>query len=159
MPKLTFRQTAIATGLTAIAVGGFVLGWLQNDDGGRPLPKAGAVSEWMPLKPKTADLPADAKILATKLPFGAAAQQSGAAPGGNVPTAAAQWRIGGVVTTESRRHLVLLIRQPGQNSDRPEDRQVGDQLPDGSIIRAVEPGSVTVDRGDSIVTIKMFAQK
>ena len=32
-------------------------------------------------------------------------------------------------------------------------------LPDGSIVRSVEPTNVTIDRQGAIVTIKMFAQR
>jgi hypothetical protein len=160
MPKLGFRQTAIGAAIAAVAVWSFVLGWLQNDEGSQNARKTDTVSEWTPIKPKTLDLAADAKTLTSKLPFGVPAQP-GTTPSvvGPGPTPQPQWRIGGVVITETRRYLVLLIREPGQNADQPEKRQVGDQLPDGGIVRAVEPGSITVDRGGSIVTIKMFAQK
>jgi hypothetical protein len=53
---------------------------------------------------------------------------------------------------------VILLRQPGQNSDRAELRQIGESLPDGSVIRAVDWSSVTVDRQGTVDTVRMFVK-
>ena len=60
--------------------------------------------------------------------------------------------------TEAGRHLIVLIRRPGDNATRSEIRRLGEELPDGSIVRAVEPSNVTIEREGTIVRIKMFAQ-
>jgi hypothetical protein len=51
---------------------------------------------------------------------------------------------------------VVLVRPPGQNEDRTELRQVGESLPDGGIIRSVDPSGVTIDRQGTLVTVRMF---
>jgi hypothetical protein len=107
------------------------------------------------------DLSADAKILSAIRPFGGGAAAGGAiAPVGTTPgnATAAQWRIGGIVTTETSRRLVILLRQPGQSSDRAELRQIGESLPDGSILRSVDTSSVTLERQGTIATVRMFAR-
>ena len=60
--------------------------------------------------------------------------------------------------TETSGYLIILIRRPGENAARSEVRHPGEELPDGSIVRTVEPANVTIDRQGAIVTIKMFAQ-
>jgi hypothetical protein len=52
--------------------------------------------------------------------------------------------------------VVVLLRPPGQNTDRTELRQVGDSLPDGGVVRSVDAGSVTIDREGTLVTVRMF---
>jgi hypothetical protein len=147
--------------MASIALSGFALGWWGVDDTRRSLSARPAVLDWKPFKARTSDLSADAQILAAKLPFGGAAKQPDTTAAAAAPVAAAspEWRVRGIVTTEKRRRLVLLIRQPGQNSDRTETREIGQSLPDGSIVRTIEPNRVTVDREGTIVTIRMFAQQ
>jgi hypothetical protein len=55
-------------------------------------------------------------------------------------------------------HVIILIRRPGENATRSEIRHPGEELPDGSIVRTVEPTDVTIDRQGASVRIKMFAQ-
>jgi hypothetical protein len=159
--RLTARQAGIAAGLAGLGVSAFALGWWQDDPAGRGAIRANAAAaEWKIPQPKPADLAADAKIVLSKQPFGAAAERgatggaAGAAGGGNpTPT---QWRIGGIVTTETSRYLVVLLRPPGQNTDRTELRQVGESLPDGGIVRSVDPSGVTIDREGTVTTVRMF---
>ena len=117
-------------------------------------------AEWNIPQPKPADLAADAKIVLAKQPFGAAGERAvtsgptgGAGAGNPLPT---QWRISGIVTAETSRYLVVLLRPPGQNTDRTELRQVGESLPDGGIVRSVDPSGVTIDREGTLVTVRMF---
>ncbi len=60
--------------------------------------------------------------------------------------------------TDTSGHLIILIRRPGETTTRSEIRNPGEQLPDGSILRTVEPTNVMIERQGAIVTIKMFAQ-
>jgi hypothetical protein len=165
--RLTIRQLGIASAMGAVAVSAFALGWWQDDDvARRAINATGAAPEWKLPKPMVADLAADAKILAARRPFGAAGDRAnnpaggpigpGGVGAGNVP--AAQWRIGGIVTTETSRRLVVLLHQPGQNADRAELRQVGESLPDGSVVRSVDSSTVTVDRQGTVVTVRMFVK-
>src|ERR1700730_905494 len=161
--RLTARQAGIAAGLAGLAVSAFALGWWQDDAAGRGATRANApAAEWKIPQPKPADRAGDAKIVLTKQPFGAAGDRAGA--GGPIGAAGAanqpamQWRIGGIVTTETSRYLVVLLRPPGQNADRAELRQVGENLPDGSIVRAVDSTSVTIDRQGTVVTVRMFVK-
>jgi len=161
MTTLTLRQAAIGIAMASVALSGFGFGWWQVDDTGRSRPATPAEPDWKPFKVRTSNLSADSQILSAKQPFGAVEQHSVAAPAGARPaaTAAPEWRVGGIVTTERRRHLILLIRKPGQNSDRTERREIGESLPDGSVVRTIEPSRITVDREGTIVTIRIFAQK
>jgi Type II secretion system protein C len=161
MAKVTLRQAAIGIGMASVALSGFGFGWWQVDDDRRSLPAKPAATEWKPFKARTADLSADSQILLAKQPFGVAAQHPDTAAAAAKPaaTAAPDWRVGGIVATARRRHLVLLIRQPGQNLDRTERREIGESLPDGSVVRAIEPTRVTVDREGTIITIRIFTQK
>lgn len=162
---LTICQTGIAVALAAVAVSAFALGWRQGDDRNRSAAADTANSEWKPVRPVIPDLARDAKILAERQPFGAATALPGvpavpAAPG--TPSAATppsvQWRVDGVVTTETNRYLIVMIGKPGEKSARSEIRRQGEDLPDGSVVRSIEPTSVTIDRQGTIVSIKMFAQ-
>ena len=159
----TLRQTAIGLVLAAVALSAFAIGWWQQDDGRRGAAADMADSDWHPVKPVIPDLAGDAKILAERQPFGPPATPSGSptAPGA-APIAAnsvaVEWRGVGVVTTETERYLTVLIRKPGEKSARHEIRHPGDSLPDGSVVRSIEPTAVTVDRQGTIVRIKMFAQ-
>jgi hypothetical protein len=159
--RLTARQGGIVAGMTGFGVSAFVLGWWLDDAAGRSAIKANApAAEWNIPQPKPADLAADAKIVAAKQLFGAAGERAvtsgptgGAVAGNPLPT---QWRISGIVTTETSRYVVVLLRPPGQNTDRTELRQVGDSLPDGGIVRSVDTSGVTIDREGTLVTVRMF---
>jgi hypothetical protein len=159
--RLTARQGGIVAGMTGFGVSAFVLGWWLDDATGRSAIKANApAAEWNIPQPKPADLAADAKIVLAKQPFGAAGERAvtsgptgGAGAGNPLPT---QWRISGIVTTETSRYVVVLLRPPGQNTDRTELRQVGDSLPDGGIVRSVDTSGVTIDREGTLVTVRMF---
>jgi hypothetical protein len=159
--RLTARQGGIVAGMVGLGVSAFALGWWLDDVAGRSAINANApAAEWKIPKPKPADLAADAKIVLAKQPFGAAGEGAvtsgptgGAGAGNALPT---QWRISGIVTTETSRYLVVLLRPPGQNTDRTELRQVGESLPDGGVVRAVDTGSVTIDREGTVVTVRMF---
>ena|SRR5271166_3690819 len=162
---LGIRHTSTAAALAAVAVCAFGLGWWQSGDLPRP-PTSAASSEWNPPKPAPADLTAYANILSQRQPFGAAptpatAGATGAAgpnAAGPAKAAAVQWRVGGIVTAGTDRYLVVLISKPGENATRTELRRPGENLPDGSVVRTVEPTSVTIERQGTIVSIKMFAQ-
>jgi len=159
--RLTARHAGIAAGAAGLVASAFALGWWQDDPAGRAATRANApAAEWKIPQPKPADLAGDAKIVLAKQPFGAAGERSvtggatdGAGAGNPTPT---QWRIGGIVTTETSRYLVVLLRPPGQNTDRTELRQVGESLPDGGIVRSVDPGGVTIDRQGTVITVRMF---
>ncbi len=158
--RLTARQAGIATGMAGLSLTAFALGWWQDDPAGRGVFRSKApAAEWKVPQPRQSDLAADAKIVLAKQPFGAAGQRAvtstsgGAGAGDATPT---QWRISGIVTAETNRYLVVLLRPPGQNTDRTELRQVGESLPDGGIVRSVDPGGVTIDRQGALVTVRMF---
>jgi hypothetical protein len=161
MMRLTARQTGIVTGIAGLGLSSFALGWWLDDAAGRsPIKAKAPAAEWKLPQPKPADLAADAKIVLTKQPFGAAGERAvasgaigGAGAGNPVPT---QWRISGIVAGEKSRYLVVLIRPPGQNTDRTELRKVGESLPDGGVIRSVDKSSVTIDREGTVVTVRMF---
>jgi hypothetical protein len=164
---LTIRQLGIAAAIGVVAISAFALGWWQEDDVRRHASSAATTPpEWRPHKPMVGDPVADAKILAARRPFGAPGERANAPAGGPIgpggvgagSAPAVQWRIGGIVATETSRRLVVLSSQPGQNADRAELRQVGESLPDGSVVRSVDSSSVTVDRQGTVVTIRMFAK-
>jgi hypothetical protein len=150
--------------MASLAILAFALGWWQDDDARRRAMDASTnAPEWRLPKPVVSDLAADTKILMARRPFGAAGDRINAVAGGAVGAGpgsgiATQWRIGGIVTTETSRRLVILLRQPGQNSDRAELRQIGESLPDGSVIRSLDWSSVTVDREGTVVTVRMFVK-
>jgi hypothetical protein len=166
--RLPVRQSAIAIGMGSLSIVAFALGWWQEDDTRRRATGAPTnAAEWRLPKPVASDLSADTTILLARRPFGAAGERANAVDGAAVGPGvvagpgsgtATQWRIGGIVTTETSRRLVILLRQPGQNSDRAELRQIGDSLPDGSVIRSVDWSSVTVDRQGTVDTVRMFVK-
>jgi hypothetical protein len=161
MIPLSMRQFALAAA-GAAALLAFAAGWWGNDAGGRRKFAAPAVPEWVLPKPIVTDVSGFTKFLA-RAPFGSPAEQAKPGPAGPQPAspgnaAAAQWRVGGIVTSETSRYLVVLIRRPGENTTRTEVRNPGEELPDGSIVRTVEPADVTIDRQGTIIRIKMFAQ-
>ena len=157
---VTIRQIGVAGALAAVAVLAFALGWWQDKSGQVRPPIPAPEAPWNLPKPAAFDLAGYTTILANRPPFGATASVGSstanmvAAPA----TPAVQWRLGGIVVTETGRHLIVLIRRPGENTTRAETRQPGEELPDGSIVRAIEPTDVTIDRQGTIVRIKMFAQ-
>jgi hypothetical protein len=159
--RLTARQGGILVGMVGLGASAFVLGWWLDDAAGRSPIKANApAAEWNVPRPKPADLAADAKIVLAKQPFGAAGEGAvtsgpigGAGAANPIPT---QWRISGIVTTETSRYLVVLVHPPGQNADRTELRQVGESLPDGGVVRSVDTSSATIDREGTVVTVRMF---
>jgi len=160
---LSSRQIAVTGGTGAVALLAFALGWWGGDDGNRRALTITPAPEWEAPKRIASDVSAYSNILAQRSPFGAPAERANAmpaAPAGASPgnAGAAQWRVGGIVTTETSQHLIILIRRPGDNTTRSEMRHAGETLPDGSIIRTVEPTNVTIEREGTIVRIKMFAQ-
>jgi hypothetical protein len=157
---LTFRHIAISTGIGLIALLAFALGWWEGDDGNYRAATPPAGREWLLPKPIASDVSTYAQILTQKPPFGAPTANPFStgpqiAPGN---TTVIDWRVGGIVMTETSGYLIILIRRPGENAARSEVRHPGEELPDGSIVRTVEPANVTIDRQGAIVTIKMFAQ-
>jgi len=158
---LPLRRVAIAVGVGGIVLLAFALGWWGGDDGGRRPATAAAAPAWLLPKPIASDMSSYAQILAQNPPFGALAPNPISAepqPTGSRNAALIEWRVGGIVMTETSRHLIILIRRPGENTIRSEIRHSGETLPDGSIVRTLEPANVTIDRQGAIVTIKMFAQ-
>jgi len=165
--RLTLRQLAIASGIVALAGLGFGFGWLSDDDKSRgPARAPAAPMAWSPPLAVAEDLAAAAKLLSVRRPFGApaaAAQPPPGGPGGpaagaSAGNAAVQWRIGGILVTDTTRQLIVLLRQPPQNTERSELRNIGETLPDGSVVQAVDASSVTIDRQGMIVTLRMFAK-
>jgi len=159
--RLNTRSAGTAAGVAGLGIVAFALGWWQGGDAGHRAFKANSpAAEWKLPEPKPADLATDAKIILAKQPFGAAGERAAVAASGAGAGAAsapsAQWRIGGIVAGATSRYLVVLVRPPGQNSDRIELRQVGESLPDGAVVRSVDPSSVTIDRQGTLVTVKMF---
>jgi hypothetical protein len=156
---LTLRHIAIPTVIGCIVLLPFALGWWEAD-GGNHNAATRPAGEWLSPKPIASDISTYAQILTQKPPFGAPAANPVPAgpqtPPGN--TTVIDWRVGGIVTTETGGRLIILIRRPGENATRSEIRQPGEELPDGSIVHTVEPTNVTIDRHGAIVTIKMFAQ-
>jgi hypothetical protein len=156
------RPLGLAGAAGGVAVLAFALGWWSGDDGSRRVLPASAAVGWTAPKSTVSDISGYAKIVTQRPPFGAPAERGNAAgtaaPAAPGNAAAAQWRVGGIVVTETNRHLVVLIRRPGDNALRSEIRHPGDELPDGSILRTVEPTNVTIERQGTIVGIKMFAQ-
>jgi hypothetical protein len=158
---ITIRQIGLAGALAAVAMVTFALGWWQDDIGQVRRPPALAPEvPWNLPKPAAFDLAGYTSILASKPPFGAMAGSASSTADmiAAAASSAVQWRVGGIVLTETARHLIVLIRRPGENTTRAETRQPGEELPDGSILRAIEPTDVTIDRQGTIVRIKMFAQ-
>jgi hypothetical protein len=157
---LTFRHIAISTGIGFIALLAFALGWWEGDDGNHRAAAPPAGREWLLPKPIASDVSTYDQILVQKPPFGASAANPVPAGLQAVPgnTAVIDWRVGGIVMTETSGYLIILIRRAGENAARSEVRHPGEELPDRSIVRTVEPANVTIDRQGAIVTIKMFAQ-
>jgi hypothetical protein len=166
--RLSPNQLAIAIGIAALPVLAFGFGWLQENALPRGASRGPAApTEWAPPRPAERDLAADANLLASRRPFGAsigpgAAPPAGAtgaaAPGSNPASPAVQWRLGGIVMTETSRRLVVLSRQTPQSVERSELRAVGETLPDGSIVQSIDPGSVTINRNGMLATLRMFAR-
>ena len=162
--RLTLRQLAIASGNAALAGLGFGFGWLQDDDTGRgPARAPAAPMAWSSPLAAAEDLAAAAKLVSGKRPFGALAAVAQPPPGGpaagaSAANAAVQWRIGGILVTDTTRQLIVLLRQAPQNTERSELRNIGETLPDGSVVQSVDASSVTIDRQGMIVTLRMFAK-
>ena len=166
---LTFRQGATAIMLALAALASFAFGWWQNNGANRQIAAVAAV-DWVDYKPAASDLLASAKILADKQPFGppvvlgppaAAPGLAGAlgAAGGTGAARPDQWRVGAIVTAETSRYLVLLVRRSGETADRTEIRRVGESLPDGAVIHTLGADDCIVDLQGKTHTIKMFSQK
>jgi hypothetical protein len=156
---LTLRHISIPTVIGCIVLLPFALGWWEADDGNYNAATRPA-GEWLSPKPIASDISTYAQILTQTPPFGAPAANPvpvgpQTAPG-NAPVI--DWRVGGIVTTETGGRLIILIRRPGENATRSEIRQPGEELPDGSIVRTVEPTNVMIERQGAIITIKMFAK-
>src|SRR5271155_4001486 len=115
--RLTIRQLGIATAMGAVAVSAFASGWWRDDNIARPATNAAnGAPEWKLPKPMIANLEADARILVARRPFGAAGDPpnspAGGPPGAAAPgvksATATEWRISGMVTSETSRYLVVL---------------------------------------------------
>ena len=168
--SLTFRQGATAVVLALAALASFAFGWWQDNASNRPVAAVADV-DWVDYKPAASDLLADAKILAEKQPFGpptaapgspaAAAGAKGAAGAASGAGAARpdQWRVGAIVTADTNRYLVLVLRRSGETADRTEIRRIGESLPDGGVIHTLGADNFTVDLQGKTHTIKMFSQK
>jgi hypothetical protein len=166
--RLASNQLALAAGIVFLPIFTFVVGWLQDVALPRSAIRADAApAEWALPRQAERDLAADMNLLASKRPFGAAIGASAAPAGGVVGAAAAgvvaaspaiQWRLGGIVMTETSRRLVVLFRPTPQDAERSELRAVGDTLPDGSIVQSIDPGSVSLNREGMLVTLRMFAK-
>ena len=157
---LTFRHIAVSTGIGFIALLAFAVGWWEGDDGNNRAATPPAARDWQLPKPIASDVSTYAQILAQKPPFGAPTANPVPTGPQTAPGNATviDWRVGGIVMTETSGYLIILIRRPGENAAHSEVRHPGEELPDGSIVRTVEPANVTIDRQGAIVTIKMFAQ-
>jgi hypothetical protein len=164
--QLSLPRIGIAIVMALAAIGSLVLGWWRNDEVRDHVPAIAAEPAWNVPKSAVSDLTRYATILAQRQPFGAPAPAATAAPGAaGGPNAASpstagvvKWQVNGIVTTDASRYLVVMIQKPGEKTGRPEMRRVGDALPDGSTVRAIEPGEVMLDRDGATVTIKMFVR-
>ena len=166
---INLRQIGPAGALVVVGGIAFALGWWQDDADLRAPPTRAAETPWNPPKPAASDLAAYDAILAKRPPFGASAAPAPAgtvaggpgapgAPGATIPPPEIPWRVGGIVTSELSRYLVILIGKPGDKTAKTELKHTGDSLPDGSVVRRIEPGNVTLDRNGDPVTIKMFVR-
>lgn len=170
---LNLRQIGLACALVVIGGIAFALGWWQDDADPPAVPIRAAETPPNPPMPVASDLAADDAILAKRPPFGQSAASASAAatipgaPGApgtpeapSAPSATTTpeiaWRVGGIVTSELSQSLVILIGKPGDKTAKTELKRTGDSLPDGSVVRRIEPGNVTLDRNGDPVTIKMF---
>jgi len=161
---LGFRYTGVSIAVGLMSAAGFALGWWQEGAVRPGSPAGGGPEAWALPKSAAEDFARDVKILTARKLFGAAAGQTpgvisvlpSAAP---APVAAPppRWRIGGVVTSPDIQYVVLLMQQAGEPAGHLEIRRPGEKLPDGSTVRSVDPGAVTVDHDGKLVTIKMFA--
>jgi hypothetical protein len=167
--QLSLSRIGIAVVMALAAIGSLAFGWWRNDEVRDHVPTVAAEPAWNVPKPAVTYLSRYATILAQRQPFGAPAPSAASAPGGpggaggqNAPAPGAaeavKWRVNGIVTTDASRYLVVMIQKPGENTGRPELRRVGDALPDGSTVRAIEPGEVMLDRDGATVIIKMFVR-
>ena len=165
--QLSLPRIGIAIVMALAAIGSLAFGWWRNDEVRDHVPAVAAEPAWNVPKPAVTDLSRYAAILAQRQPFGAPAPSAASGPGGaggaragRSPGAAAavKWRVNGIVTTDASRYLVVMIQKPGEKTGRPELRRVGDALPDGSTVRAIEPGEVMLDRDGATVIIKMFVR-
>jgi hypothetical protein len=168
--QLSLPRIGIAVVMALAAIVGLAFGWWRNDEVRDHVPAVAAEPAWNVPKPAVTDLSRYATILAQRQPFGAPAPSATSGPGGagaagapNAPSpgaaAAVKWQVNGIVTTDASRYLVVMIQNPGEKTGRPELRRVGDALPDGSTVRAIEPGEVTLDRDGTEVIIKMFVRQ
>jgi hypothetical protein len=163
---LNLRQIGLACALVAVCGVAFALGWWQDNADPLAPPIRAAETPPNPPLPAASDLAAYEAILAKRPPFGVSADPARAgtvaggpgAPGAAGPTTPHEipWRVGGIITTELSRSLVILIGKPGDKTAKTELKHSGDSLPDGSIVGRIESGSVTLDRNGDPVTIKMF---
>lgn len=166
---LNLRQIGLAC--TLVGVGGlaFALGWWQDNADPLAVPIRAAETPPNPPIPAALDLASYDAILAKRPPFGVSVDPAHAgtvaggpgAPGAPVAPRAPTppeipWRVGGIVTSGLSQSLVILIGKPGDKTAKTELKHTGDSLPDGSVVRRIEPGNVTLDRNGDPVTIKMF---
>ncbi|RVT88585.1 hypothetical protein [Inhella crocodyli] len=103
----------------------------------------------MPRKPDQAGV---ALSLATSAMFEAEAPS--AAPGAAAPPPDERWRIAGVLGRGREAQVVVSFRDPSRPT---QILRVGDALPSGHRVQAVEPGTVCVQVGRKILRIGVQA--
>ena len=165
--KATWARLAaligIATALSAFA------GWQAGQPVVPPTPLP-APTPWELPRQKSEDSARDLRILTTRLPWDGGPLKAVAAisapgrPGARGTPASSkpsnEWRLAGIVQRSDENFVILAIGPP--NALKFEYRQVGNKLPDGSVLIEITADRAVTRRGTSLTerqTYSLFHRK
>ncbi len=177
MAKLPFRLSGnamIAVLVAGVALIGFAGGFMAAP--AAPLPDVAQATrnEWRDLAARPDQNARDLGVLASRRPWGttavdpaaaAAAAAAAGVQGGGVQGGGLQgvsnsipWRVTGVARQGSR-YLAMLTQSPPNQPIKSGFLQVGEQLPDGRSITAIDPDSIEVDGTSGRQRIRLYWPK
>lgn len=114
-------------------------GWLSTSLPPRAAAADSAI-DWRLPQWKAPEVAQASRRLAERSIWEPQAAASGAPGGAAQPLTPPDWRIIAVAVTREERVAMLAV-----GSDRPQELRVGDRLPGGAIIRAIEPDRLTIE--------------
>lgn len=165
-------NSMMAAGLIAASgAAAFVGGWISD-----PAPKLGDVAQatrndWRDLAPTAGDAAKDLAVLAMRRPWGvpaidpaaaaaaaAAAASAGQGTGLSGNAAGGQWRVTGVMR-QGDRYLAILTQAAAGQPPKTSFLQVGEKLPDGRALAAIDSDWVEVDAAAGRQRIRLYWPK
>jgi hypothetical protein len=153
IPK-TLRMRLLL-GAAAILLVGIAMGWVMGDDGSDAANLAGPAERWQEPALRPDDTAKALASLTERTLWAGGGKDAAAAD--PTKSAAAAWRLSGIVTDSGSPLAVILIATDGKTAAHVLYGKAGDDLPDGSHIVDITKTAITITGDSGPRQVKLFS--